>query len=238
MLKKLSKTLKNRFENIKKSIVENHFKITFPKITFIKSTVESEGGAAGYTRGRLIVLKDDLLSGNKYMLEKLVAHELFHVLTRNNPELRKQLYSIIDFTVIDEVMLPSSIKEHIISNPDAPFTDSYITLKIEDKDRDCLMFIYANRPYTTGSFFNYINIGFVELEGDGNKKEVVLSDGKPTIYSLKQASNFFEKVGRNTNYIINPEEILAENFVHAIIGKKDLPNQEIVDELIKVLQQK
>ena len=36
-----------------------------------------------------------------------------------------------------------------------------------------------------------------------------------------ESAGFFEQVGRNTGYIIHPDEILAENFVKLAIGISD-----------------
>jgi hypothetical protein len=47
---------------------------------------------------------------------------------------------------------------------------------------------------------------------------------------------FAEQVGRNTTYIIHPEEILADNFVLLIDGRINLPTQRVVEEMGKVLQ--
>lgn len=54
----------------------------------------------------------------------------------------------------------------------------------------------------------------------------------------QQISGFFEQVGRNTNYIIHPEEILAENFALLIMDKRDVPSPEILEKMRAVLGQK
>ncbi len=220
-------------------ITQNRFHFTLPKIVFIKSTMQTEGGADGYTRGNLIVLKDELVSKDNKELKHLLIHELFHILTRYNPTLRSELYSVIGFHLMNDVALPSPLKDNLISNPDAPFDDSYIKLKVADQTIDGLMILFANKLYQKGTFFDYINIGFVKLKGEGKNKEIALSDkNQPIVYSLDEVSGFFEQIGFNTQYIIDPEEVLAENFVYAMMNKKDLPNPEIVNKIINVLQNK
>lgn len=61
-------------------------------------------------------------------------------------------------------------------------------------------------------------------------------DGVTTVYTLQQASDFRERVGENTNYVIDPEEILADNFVYALFGKADLPDPQLVENLKKAMQ--
>ena len=52
----------------------------------------------------------------------------------------------------------------------------------------------------------------------------------------KKEPAFFEKVGKNTNYIIHPDEILADNFVHLVIGTKNLSTPRIIDEMRAALK--
>jgi len=55
------------------------------------------------------------------------------------------------------------------------------------------------------------------------------------IYKLDEVTNFFEQIGNHTKYIIDPEEITADNFAFWINGKKDLPRPEIVDKIRSIL---
>ncbi len=224
-------------KSIDKSIAKQGFNIDFPdEIYFVKTTAKEEGGAGGYTRANYVVLKEGILSLSKGDLKKLIVHELFHVLSRNNPNLRKALYKIIGFEIIKEIEYPENLKNYRITNPDATQTDSYITLVYNGQQVDCMMILYASQDYDGGDFFKYLNIGFLNLKGTENK-EVDYVDGQAVIYTFKEVSNFYEQVGRNTGYIIHPEEILADNFTFAILKKKGLPNQEIVDEIKKKLRE-
>ena len=93
-------------------------------------------------------------------------------------------------------------------------------------------FIQKNyTPYEGDSFFKYLTIGLVPLkDGSPEKKQ-----GKTIVYSAEQASDFFEKVGRNTDYIINPEEILAENFAGVLLSKQ-AQTPELHDKIRKALK--
>ena len=93
-----------------------------------------------------------------------------------------------------------------------------------------MMILYSNQDYTDGDFFKYLNVGFLSLIGDHNKK-VELVDNKPVIYNFNQVADFFEQVGNNTQYIIHPEEIMADNFAFALLDKTGLPNSEILEKI-------
>ena len=225
------------FKSIDKQIAKQGFNIDFPdEIFFVKTTAHEEGDAEGYTRASYIVLKENILSITKGALKQTIVHELFHILTRNNPEFRKEMYQIIGFSLMNDVAYPANLKPFRITNPDAPQVDSYISIKVGGQLKNCMMILYSKQDYSDGDFFDYLNVGFLSLTGD-SVKSIDYIDDKPVIYSFKQVTGFFEQVGRNTRYIIHPEEILAENFVFAILNKSGLPNPEIVNDIKKKLKE-
>lgn len=52
---------------------------------------------------------------------------------------------------------------------------------------------------------------------------------------IKQLSGFFEQVGTNTEYVIHPEEILADNFPMLVVDNKDLPPPAILKKIKQIL---
>lgn len=89
------------------------------------------------------------------------------------------------------------------------------------------------KPYSNGSLFDYLKIGLVPL----NEEMIPLQqDGKTIIYSLDDATDFYDQVGKNTSYVIHPEEILADNFALTLINKADVPNPEIISRIKAVLK--
>jgi len=224
-------------KRIDELILKHRIKIDLPdEIYFIKTTLAEEGGAQGYTRASYIVLKDELLSQTEDQLISLIVHELFHVLTRNNANFRKKMYEIIGFQLMNSLEYPDNLKALRITNPDAPQTDSYLRLKVNGKPKECMMILYSKKDYTGGSFFEYLNVGFLSLTGETNKN-IEMIDGQPVIFSMDQVTGFYEQVGKNTKYIIHPEEILADNFMLAILEKPGLPNTDLIDKILKKLQQ-
>ncbi len=224
------------FHEINIEIIRSGYRLNIPKnISMVKTTLLEEGGASAYTRGNYIVFGEKLLKKSKEDLKPVVIHELFHVLSRNDAAFREHLYALIGFQKMNEIAYPESIANARITNPDAPQTDYFITLKKGGKSMDCMMVLYANRPYEGGMFFEYLQVGFLRLDGN-REKTVYLKDGKPEIYSMNEVSGFYEQVGQNTKYIIHPEEILADNFSFAILNKTDLPSQWLVENLKKSMK--
>lgn len=222
---------------ISKKIDKNSFKLDFPEIVYlVKTTAKEEAEAAGYTRANYIVLKSDILTCSEKEIEHTLTHELFHILTRNDSDFRQKAYKIIGFRLCNEIKYPSSIANLRITNPDVPLNDCFIQLKNGSENIDCSMIIYANKAYSGGSFFEYISVSFLVLDGDEVNKKAKVVNGKPLILSFREVGNFFEQVGRNTQYIIHSEEILAENFTYAINSEEGLIDQRIVDELSSLMK--
>jgi hypothetical protein len=83
-----------------------------------------------------------------------------------------------------------------------------------------------------------------ELFGDGTIQfkllavdetcQAVMNADELALYNVPEVTGFFEKTGTNTEYIIHPEEILADNF-SLLLGEVDVPNPEITTKLAEVL---
>ena len=71
--------------------------------------------------------KVDLNNKEKVLFTEYVFwHEIFHCLTRCNPDFRAEMYKLIHFTVQEkEYSLPPSVFEYHISNPDVEHHNSY-----------------------------------------------------------------------------------------------------------------
>lgn len=202
-------TIQRIISYLNKNIESNGYKLPLPaKVPFMLTTMAEEGDCMAYTRKEGIAIKS---SATYRVSANIVAHELFHVLTRNNPEFKAAMYELIGFkTLKSDIAVPESFKNMMISNPDVEHHNTYATFKIDGKDVDCAMFIYSDREWTGRSFFDYLNIGLLEI--DKEKCTLILKDGKPVIHRVGEAEDFFDKVGVGTDYIIDPEEILADNF--------------------------
>ena len=210
------------------------------EITFIKTDMALESGATGYTHGTEIYLNGTVVSLNAYMgflpgfgqfLDEVLWHELFHCLTRCNPDFRSQMYALIHFTVADQdFALPPSVKEKLLHNPDVEHHDAYAEFTVGGQKQECFPAWIAEKPYSeaeTGMF-------------DGASVVLIPIDGTDTYYQQEQASDFYEVFGRNTDYVIDPEECMADNFSYAMLyGMKgrDYMNPEIIEGIIDYVSQ-
>lgn len=226
------KGLRKITESVYKKIKELGLKLKMPpRIEVIRSDMSNEGGANGYTRGNYIVLRDDMTEGTSGSYESTFIHELFHILSRYDPGMSEKVYNIIGFKKCNEVAYPPEIADLRISNPDAPFNNFYITVKHNDKPVDVMLILFSGREYNGGSFFGYIQIGLLAVEGDEKSKKVVYQNGKPLILKFKEVKDFYEQTGRNTDYNFHAEELSADHFVMLVNQQQGLPNPEIIESM-------
>lgn len=219
-------------------IAEQGYDINFPDTIFLINTTLDEEfkGGTGYTRSNYVVLNGEKITQPDSLTKLLVIHEIFHVLSRHDPELRAKLYKTIGFDLMDELQLSGDLAFYKLTNPDAPYNDSYIKLTHAGQTVECMMIVYAERKYTGGSIKDYANIGFVKLTG-ANVKQIAEIGGEPVVYNFEEITGFFEQIGRNTDYIIHPEEIMADNFAFTLLGAKGHPNPEIIDKIKMILKE-
>ncbi len=198
------------------------------EIKLVKSSMEEEGDANGYTRSNYIVLKSP-------PTESLFLHELFHIYSRANPTKRDELYSTINFEKCSLITLPTAIKDGEITNPDAPLYEHFLTVEIDGEQKDVMFIIYSENPYTGGSFFSYLSQKLMIVEGDANNKTPVLINGSPVLKDFSEASNLKALIGNNTDYTIHPEEVLADHF-RLLILQTSVPDQSFLDEMEQILK--
>ena len=206
------------------------------RIDLIKTTGNDEG-AAPYTRGTSIILPRRRAGQSAKGLERLFYHELFHIISRGSPKLRDQLYRIIGYEKCGVVLLPGDMMSRRISNPDAPVVEHCIQVSKDDKSYWAAPVLFSRTPKydpeTGGTFFRYLEFRLMRI--DRKSAKATLKNGKPVFFKPDEVEGFFEQIGRNTSYIIHPEETLANNFVHLMTGKQDLKNPEIPKKIEAIL---
>lgn len=209
--------------------------LSLPKTVNLVKTTGAEEGRSFYTRDTAIVMPEKATDeADADLLKRTIAHELFHILSRGNPALREKLYESIGFTKCGEVEFPSDLKSRKITNPDAPRNDHAIQIRVGGEEVRAVPILFSNAAkYDVnrgGEFFDYLQLSFLQVPRT--------SSARPLLASPEEVTGFFEQVGRNTKYVIHPEEILADNFALLILDKHDVPSPEILEKMHRILEQK
>ena len=210
----------------------NYLGIRLPttgEVTFIKCTMEYEGYAGGFTLGNSIFLSSPILQilvnqshGKRtYSLVYeefmqslftpcLIIHELFHCISRNDASFRQRLYSLIGFTVMDhEVEFGPTVRNRIYTNPDAERFDHWAEFTIGGEKHRCILVGVYESSYAefaatdpNASYLYHLESALVPL------------DDPDTLIPIDQASDFYQVVGNDTDYLIAAEECMADNFAN------------------------
>ena len=212
---------------------EHHLRV--PKlgpVIFVKTTCQEVSGASGYTSGGAVFINESKLSPDNYPEENfrlLIVHELSHCFSRNSREYREGLYSLVSFTIADhEFDLPEEVRSRFIANPDVEHHDNYATFTIGGEKKDCLLAFMSDAVFENpgDSFCTGMYTAVVALDGSG-------------IYRVDEVDDFLEIVGRNTDYVEDPEELMATNVAFALTslekGYEEYKSPEILEKIIAFL---
>ena len=198
-------------------------------VHLIKTTGAEEFGAEGWTRGARIMLNTDAQPVSTH----LVAHELWHIISRYHADLRTKAYAVFGFKPSNKVVYKPAMRNRVITNPDCPFIAHYITVKTPDGgSHDGALMLYSKSDFKPGHNFlqEFAAIGLLELTGDDAHKTPLLKNGEPVVLELEELPDFFAQVGGNTQYLLHIEEIAAEHFAALMTGEK-LPEMGYVERV-------
>lgn len=210
-----------------------------PQIDLIKIKSEHYDPTTYYTRDQCIVIPQDALKrfGDKAILATLL-HEIFHIYSRYHPEKRQALYQVIGFEPLDTVAWSPFLQERMLHNPDG--LDLYYAIELEDRNGrsfSAVPAIYSKSPSyhpRRSRFFDYVQFELFEVAKDSLDIWRIVPErrGLPP----EQSTSFGKQIGPNTQYIIHPDEILADNFVLLMLdGKVPEEGLWLQKELAKIL---
>ena len=199
-----------------------------------------EGGLP-HTRANLILFsqgsldqyfaqKEENPEEAKANLASLFLHELHHVLSRHNRDKHDGYYAILGFKPcqFDE---PAELRSQRLTNPDAPTYKHYAPVTLETGN-GVIPYLSVSGPYDEEkreALGNYFQFGLLAVNAENGTCQVTQSP--PQILSPGAVPDFFKLIGRNTGYIIHPEETLADNFTFLIMEREGLPDPQIPQKI-------
>ena len=212
--------------------------LTLPKIKLLKTKGNYYGKSVYYTRENTIIIPSKQIRENNDELLKTLIHEIFHIYSRFNKSKRDALYALIGYKKIENLELSQFLKNRIIYNPDG--VDIAYSIDLKDSVGNSLKAI----PCIYSKYGTYKNSSLLEShiyqlfevrKTSQNNWQIVSEDVGLGEESL---SNYWEQIGRNTNYTIHPDEILADNFSLILLSEDDRIVLNKLDEDGKKLLEK
>ena len=202
-----------------------------PKVFVVKTTGQEEGDTV-YTRQTAVMIPRSKTGANPELL-RLFAHELFHVASRANPALAERLYAVIGFHKCSEATYPATLAPRKLTNPDAPRNDNCIRVALDGQPVAATPILFSRSesydPARGGEFFDYVQLGLLVRAGPGEPPTT------ERVVGLQQVTGFFEQVGQNTQYVIHPEEILADNFALLVLDAPNVKSPAVLAGLRRAL---
>ena len=196
-----------------------------PRVAFAKASADVDGGLP-HTRGATIVFGTALPQKDEE-LDLVFLHELFHVLSRRNSARHDEIYGIIGFEPCRTVNLPQSVRERMLTNPDAPLVQHAVPTGNPGEMLTPLLLTTPPR-YTPDQpdFGDYIDLRFVLLKRSAaNDCSAFAMGEKLAELDAKTAMPIiFTHAGRNTGYVFHPEELMADNFWQLMMGVAGAPD--------------
>lgn len=211
----------------------------FPsQVQLIKMKGKHYGPSVYYTRENVILIPEDVLQEPNYQgFLEVMFHELFHIYSRLESEKRAALYELIGFQDIGDtrnLVMKPDLAERVLLNPDGVNYGQKIILATGDTTLQAVPIITSTERRfipTKTSFFNYLNFQLYEIKTlDNGKYEVISKEEGTSTLDLAKLPDFFKQIKDNTQYIIHPDEILADNFVILAMWQKNVNHLEKYSE--------
>lgn len=192
-------------------------------INLIKVKGRHYGPSVFYTRENNIIIPGyELAKREESIMRSILIHEIFHIYSRYHPEKRQELYAMIGFTPLgipnEQINMSEELRSSILLNPDGIDFSWVIQLNDQEgREYSCILITSSEfHQYSSAKvgFFPYLTTNFFPVVPDSSGTfTVVTSDiGTSPLDFQEIGDSLWKQIGKNTLYIIHPDEILADNF--------------------------
>lgn len=199
-----------------------------PETVLIVKSNGAADTALPHTRGAAINMGQRLPTSDEG-LDGLFFHELFHVLSRHNAARHDEMYGLIGFAPCS-ITLPDDVMARTLTNPDAPLMRHAAPLGSDGRYVFTVLFAEPTRyDPAKPAFGAYLQMRFAVASQDASGRCALnLSSGQQLteVSQEEAAAAFYAAAGHNTEYILHPEELLADNFAELMMGET-VPNPEV-----------
>lgn len=244
------KFMEDVFASAKSALDKINPKLLPRRIELIKTKANHYGPDVYYTREDAIIVPNNIFEKPSIEAQMpIMLHEIFHILSRYNKEFREKMYALIGFTRFEEqLILPKEISDRLLTNPDGVSREYAINLKDEKgKEQLALPLIMSTKDRFDPSmpvFFSYLSFDLFPLvKITPNQVTLGLDISGGSALSIQHNADFFKQIKDNTQYIIHPDEIMADNFMMAIIANRDNTfegfsedGQQLLKDVLEILK--
>jgi hypothetical protein len=206
------------------------------RILLIKAADVMDG--APHTRSNAIVLPQAFLEkADREELLYVIAHELSHLLSRHDDRARAKLYAAIGFKPCERVELPAELERLRITNPDAPADRHTIHVRYRGNSTEAMpvAMLRTGKLAPGQGFLANWHAPWLLVERRGGTCHATGQRAEP-----HELEGLYERIGRNTDHLVHPEEIVAENFallaLETLIGlRAPLPSPDVAQRIRRLV---
>lgn len=205
------------------------------RILLVQSGPALEDGFP-HTRANAIITPARYYQQGPLTMMYLLSHETFHILSRQNPELREALYAAIGFKRCDSVVIPPEIAALRVTNPDSVESRHTILVRYQGEPVEALPYIRfpsADIDPRLG-FMKQVKVLWLLTDRKGG--ECRARSGPEASVDPEKLEGLSDQVGRDSDYLFHPEEILADHFslIFTIDNARNAPPVKSADVIGKI----
>lgn len=215
----------------------NTLQLPLPERVLLVSTDGRESAYQPHTRGNAVMLPRRF-EQQEFSDAEVLAHELWHVVSRHRPALAQRLYALIGYQPVAELEWPTAWAGARLANPDAPRHRHAMPLVLDGQPTWVMPVTVVGVGTGSQSLLDRMDQRLLEVvPGEGGQPtRARLRDGKPVWHDPEATPAFMQRLGGNTDYVLHPEETIADNVMFLICGRQ-VPNvallEKIRDELLR-----
>jgi hypothetical protein len=219
----------------------NAMRLPLPHDILLVNTSGHESADTPHTRGSAIALPSVSFDPQGFSDVEVLAHEMFHVISRHAPDLATRLYAEIGFEPVSELEWPADWRALRIADADAPHHRHVMHVEADGQRVAVMPLVIASHaPLRRGEVITEVmELRLLEVTPGraGQATEPVYRDGAPVWHEPEDVPEFATKLGQNTDYVIHPEEAMADNFMFLVSGRA-VPNPALLRRIEAVLRQR
>lgn len=205
------------FEQIKSSFSKLNIRSYHKYIYLSKIDDSVYGKQAFFTREDVIFIPEHQLGMDDDALKSILLHEIFHIYSRYDESLKRDAYQLIGFTKLPKPYMVTNpnLNQRILLNPDGLDNTFGIQLK-DDKDNvlTCVAVLHSRFKGLNPDLEDYFSYIHFELYRYDEETSTAFADDKlQNDIPAEYFNSFFDQISDNTQYIIHPDEIMADNFM-------------------------
>lgn len=218
----------------------NRLHVPLPREVLLVRTDGRESANQPHTRANAVVLPANF-NQQQFTDAEVLAHELFHVVSRHQPELANRLYDLIGYDRVGELEWPAAWLPLRIANQDAPFDRHLMRVKIAGRETTVMPVVVTSStrlpPADGDTLLELMQPRLLEVTPGAAPQPTkpVLRNGQPVWFDPEKTPDFMAHLGGNTDYVMHPDETIADNFMFLVSGRA-VKNPQLLRRIEAVLQ--